>query len=408
MTSTCELVLAEYRAAVGLLTPPVTAEAVLAALLCRDRLAQAVQGVGDVAVVIELAELDAVLKRAAPQVPTATWVRWRSTLTPSQQSWWWRLDEEETQRFRRRDLPWIIAAGLLMTATAGITIEIIRRLWSSGVDSFAVLGAGAALALTGVPISTHSRDAAGWLLDRLWPNASFRGLRLLGAALVSFLLVLLFAVAGLPALGTFFNNMGAQMLAQGNLSGASEALTRAVTLNPDYAIAYYNLAQRYVLIGDYDEAVKVHTQALQADDQQVLAYSGLGHALILQGKPAKAVSILRTGLSLAVDTQSGACVDPDAEICLALWADLGWAYLEAKRFAEAEEALRQALVLNPADAPALCNLALTAEALNRPPDEIIFTWESCLVNVQSVLLPARRDELAALARTHLRQWEDEP
>ena len=220
MTPTRDLVLTEYRAAVALLTPPVTVEAVLAALLCRDRLAQALNGVDEVAIVAEVIELDAALKRAAPQVPTTVWARWRVTLTPPEDAWWWRLDEEETQRFKRRDLPWIIAASLLMTATAGITIEIIRRLWSSGIDSFTVLGAGAALALAGVPISAHSRDAAGWLLDRLWPNASFRGLRLLGAALISFLLVLLFAVAGLPALGTFFNNTGARMMAQGNLSGA--------------------------------------------------------------------------------------------------------------------------------------------------------------------------------------------
>jgi tetratricopeptide (TPR) repeat protein len=222
----------------------------------------------------------------------------------------------------------------------------------------------------------------------------------------SFLLILFFALVGLPVLGTILNNWGATLLNRGDLAGASRAFSHAATLNPTYATAYYNLGQRYALIGDYDQAVLLHTKALQVDDRLILAYSGLGHALILQGKPVKAIAVLRTGLSLAGEGQSSVCAEIDPELCVALWADLGWAYLEAKRHREADEVLKQALALNPTDAPTLCNLALTAETLARPREQILYYWQSCLVNVQTISVASRRDELATQAAPIYSSWRN--
>lgn len=400
--------LAEYDAAVSPLAAQNEPAHMLTALLLRDRIARLLPDAASQSAIPEVEIADRKLKEAASQVPQDQWQGWRQTMTPPTERWWWYLDRERTLTLQKRDLPWIVMAGLFMAATAGVAIEIVRRLWSSGLDSFTVIGAGAALALAGVPISRHSREAAGWLLGRFFPDSAHRGPKLVSAALISFLLVLLLALVGLPILGAILNNRGATLLNRGDLAGASRAFSHAATLNPTYATAYYNLAQRYTLIGDYDQAVALHTKALQVDDGLILAYSGLGHALILQGKPAKAIAILRTGLSLAGDGESGTCADIDLELCVALWADLGWAYLDAKRYREAEDVLKQALALNPTDAPALCNLALTAEALARPRQQIIYYWQSCLVNVQSMSVASRRDEVAAQARAHLRQLEEQP
>ncbi|MBX3000580.1 MAG: tetratricopeptide repeat protein [Caldilineaceae bacterium] len=400
--------LAEYDAAVSPVAAQNEPAHMLTALLLRDRIARLLPDAADQRAILDVTIADSKLKDAAAQIPAEQWRSWRQTITPPVERWWWYLDREQTLSLQRRDLPWVVMAGLFMAATAGVAIEIVRRLWSSGLDSFTVIGAGAALALAGVPISKHSREAAGWLLGKFLPDSAHRGPKLVGAALISFVLVLLLALAGLPVLGAILNNWGATLLNRGDLAGASRAFSHAATLNPAYATAYYNLAQRYTLIGDYDQAVVLHTKALQVDDGLILAYSGLGHALILQGKPVKAIAILRTGLSLAGDGENGTCANVDTELCAALWADLGWAYLDAKRYREAEDALQQALALNPTDAPALCNLALTAEALAHPRQQIIYYWQSCLVNVQSMSIASRRAEVAALARAHLRQLEEQP
>jgi tetratricopeptide (TPR) repeat protein len=400
--------LADYDAAVATLAEQNDPATMLTALLLRDKVARLLPNGANQGAVLDVEKTDRKLKDASWQVPEAQWQSWRRTVTPTAERWWWYLDGERSSALQKRDLPWVVIAGLLMTGAAGIAIEIARRLWSSGLDSFTVIGAGAALALAGVPISKHSREAAGWLLGKFFPTTPHRGPKLAGAALGSFLLVLLFALVGLPVLGTLLNNWGATLLNRGDLAGASRAFSHAATLNPTYATAYYNLGQRYALIGDYDQAVLLHTKALQVDDRLILAYSGLGHALILQGKPVKAIAVLRTGLSLAGEGQSSVCTEVDPELCVALWADLGWAYLEAKRHREADEVLKQALALNPTDAPTLCNLALTAEALARPREQIIYYWQSCLVNVQTISVASRRDELATQARAHLQQLEEQP
>lgn len=399
--------LAEYNTAVSALTEQPEPETILSALLLRDRVARLLPDAAHQSAIRDVENADSKLKEMASLAADEQWQSWRRTMTPPAERWWWYLDGERTRTLQKRDLPWVVVAGLLMTAAAGVAIEIVRRLWTSGLDSFTVIGAGAALALAGVPISKHSRDAAGWLLGRFFPHTAHRGPKLVGASLISFLLVLLLALAGLPALGAILNNWGVILLDRGDLAGASRALSHAVTLDPSYATAYYNLGQRYALIGDYDQAAILHTKALQVDDRLVLAYSGLGHTLILQGKPAKAIAVLRTGLSLG-DAQSGGCGTMDSELCVAMWSDLGWAYLDAKRFREAEEIFKQTLALNPTDAPTLCNLALTAEALTRPREEIVYYWQSCLVNVQTISIASRREELAAQARAHLQQLEEQP
>jgi cytochrome c-type biogenesis protein CcmH/NrfG len=88
-----------------------------------------------------------------------------------------------------------------------------------------------------------------------------------------------------------------------------------------------------------------------------------------------------------------------------LWTNLGHAYLEAEMYYRAETALAQALSLDSEEATALCTLALTAEALESPEDEVTLQWENCLRYVDPT--KPREQELAVMARARLQQLEEE-
>jgi tetratricopeptide (TPR) repeat protein len=280
-----------------------------------------------------------------------------------------------------------------MTVTLSLAVDVINRLWGGGPDPLSVVSAVLTLALTGSPLSKRGRELAGWLMDKVHLPTRYRGETMLGAACLAFIVTLLLHLT-LPAVAVTCNNRGYALLQAGDLTGAQRAFARAVSINPDYAEAYYNLADAYVEIGDYDQAHSLYTEALAADRTLDLAYNGLGYVLILQGKPELAIPVLYTGLSLARDNDARA----------ALWTNLGRAYLETGRYHEAEAALAQALALNPEEAPAHCTRALTAEALAHLEDEVVLYWENCLRYADPTT--SRGQELAAMARVHLQQIEE--
>jgi len=211
-----------------------------------------------------------------------------------------------------------------------------------------------------------------------------------GMAVLAFFLVLGLRLT-LPRVAVFFNNQGYILLRTRDLTGAQRAFQRAVSIDPDYAAAYYNLADAYVEIAEYDRAISLYTQALVLDRTLDLAYNGLGHVLILQGEPERAIRVLHAGLSVTQDETAR----------VALLSNLGQAYLAAGRYSEAEMALEQAIALNQQEATAHCALGLTAEALEHLESDIILHWENCLRYLDQTT--ARGRELANLAKVHLQE-----
>ena len=384
-----------YDEALSALGEGADAVMLLSALTWRDRVMVALKkGSITPTIVQRLADLDYRLREAASRVLDANWDAWRLALSPPDDRWWWHLDRTQAKTEEKRDLLWALLAGVLMTITLSLTVEIIRRMWGGGPDPLTVVSTILTLALTGSPLTKRGRELAGWLMDRIRLPTRYRGETMLGAACLAFVAVLVLRLA-LPAVAVTCNNRGYALLQSGDLTGAQRAFARAVSINPDYAIGYYNLADAYVEIGDYEKARSLYNQALVVDRALDVAYDGLGYVLILQGKPEQAIPVLYTGLSLAQDDAARA----------ALWTNLGRAYLKAGRYDEAEEALTQALPLVPEEAAAHCTLALTAEALKHPDDEITLHWENCLRYADPTT--PRGQELAALARAHLRQLEGE-
>ena len=339
-----------------------------------------------------LVDLDRRLRQIGLHASDADWDVWRQTFNPPRDRWWWWLDETQTKVKKKRDLLWLLVAGMLMTITLGLAVEIIQRVWGGGPDRLAVFSTVLTLALTGGPLTKQGRELVGWLMDKVSLPTRYRGETMLAAAFSAFSAILILYLA-LPVLATYSNNRGYALLQAGDLTRAQQAFQRAVSINPDYAAAYYNLADAYVKISDYDQARSLYYQALTADRTFDLAYNGLGYVLILQGEPKRAIPVLYGGLDVAEDDAAR----------IALWINLGWAYLATERFYEVEAVLAEALSLDPRQGAAHCVLALTAEALERADEEVAIHWEDCLRYVPPTL---RGKELAAMARAHLYQIEE--
>lgn len=376
-------------------TAEANAVALLTALTQRDRIAVVVAERGAMPKIVQrLAELDHRLRRAVPRVPSANWDAWRQVLNPPPDRWWWWLNEAQTKAEEKRNLPWMLLVGVLMPITLSLAVGIVQRIWGGGPDPLSVVSTVLTLALTSSPLTKQGRELAGWLMDKVHLPTRYRSETMLGAACLAFVVTLILRLA-LPAVAVTCNNHGYALLQTGDLTGAQQAFARAVAINPDYAAGYYNLADAYVEVGDNERAQSLYNQALALDRTLDLAYNGLGYVLVLQGKPEQAIPVLYTGLSFAQDNAARA----------ALWINLGRAYLEARRYDEAEEALNRALALAPEEAAAYCTLALTGKMLERPDDEDTLHWENCLRYADATT--PRGQELAAMARAHLQRLEEE-
>lgn len=331
-----------------------------------------------------LRDLDSRLRSVASRIPGSDWHAWRQALTPSPNRWWWRLDE-------RGHLPLMILTGVILTVSLSLVVEIIQRLWSGGPDWLTTVVAVLSIVFTGSPLLRRGRALAEWLFERVSPRTALHREQVMCMmAATGLLLMLVFRFLALPPLALYYNNQGWRSLRSGQLTQSRYAFQRAVGLNPDYAEAYYNLAEEYVRVGSYDEARSLYNQALEADHTLDVAYNGLGYVLTLQGKPEQAIPVVYSGLALARDDLAR----------VALWSNLGNAYVVAGRFAEAEEALGEALQLNPREATAHCALGLIGQTLEESEDITILHWENCLRYAD--LTDPRGQELAAVARAHLK------
>lgn len=80
------------------------------------------------------------------------------------------------------------------------------------------------------------------------------------------------------------NNLGYSRYLGGNLKGAASAFREALLIDPNYELAWRNLALVYTRQGRYDEAV----EALVKVQDQAQAYNDVGYLLMVDGKLEKA------------------------------------------------------------------------------------------------------------------------
>jgi Tfp pilus assembly protein PilF len=132
--------------------------------------------------------------------------------------------------------------------------------------------------------------------------------------------------------------LGLSHLREGNATLGLTSLQEAVALDPDSAL-YRNALGRSLLLYDLKrvpEALEALREAVSLDPQFAEAHHNLGVALAESGRWGDAVQAYRKALSI-----------PGYAAPLKTYNNLGWAYYNLDRLAEAEEALKTAIRLDP-------------------------------------------------------------
>jgi Tfp pilus assembly protein PilF len=130
--------------------------------------------------------------------------------------------------------------------------------------------------------------------------------------------------------------LGLSHLRDGNASLGLASLEEAVGLAPDAPIYRNTLGLLYLEFKRIPEALESFREALRLDPRFAEANHNLGVALAESGKWADAVQAYRKALAI-----------PGYANPLVAYHNLGWAYYNLDRLAEAEEAIATALRLEP-------------------------------------------------------------
>ena len=358
---------------------PLEPERVLAVLIARDALACALEKkyVPSPKSLLFIAELDEKLKKldtriVAEHIPLANW---RDSYLPLPQAWWWRLDAPKPPGRADRHGWWYNAlATLCFLGALSLATEIATRFLRGGPDGwgvFAVLTqSGLALLTAGGALTKAGQTAMQRILDKLGAPGRLR--QEWGTVILVLLLALTIGLwYCLPAIAFAYNNDGLKRFESGELLGAQRRLERAVSLQPDYARAHYNLGLVYEDLLEFDQAQTEYQIAMRGG--LVAARNNLARLYIQKGKPSEAVYLLLNGLAGSVDVPS---------IRYSMLKNLGWARLLQERYDEAIAVLNEAIALNPEPAAAHC---LLAQALAGRGDQegAAITCETCLTRARS-------------------------
>jgi serine/threonine-protein kinase len=94
-------------------------------------------------------------------------------------------------------------------------------------------------------------------------------------------------------------NLGAALVALGDLDQAINALTRALQLDPGSAAVHANLGSAWQKKGQLERAVRAYREAIRLQPTLVQAHVNLGNALLEQGKVREALRAAQQTVNLA-------------------------------------------------------------------------------------------------------------
>lgn len=371
--------------------------AALQILSARDNVAYAFERLDPptAAAINQATQLDIRLRAVLPQMHAVTAAQiadWRDTRLPPATAWWWPpTPAGETTT----DLLWTLATTLVIAAAAALTAEVARRFLAPGIDflggfvtfllAVLVLLAANALTVRGrrvigrvVELFGLDSDVADDLLklfqraiDRLLPRLGVKRGREQGArlALACAALLLIFGLSRLaPLAGLYYNNRGIAEQARGSLTRAVASFQRAISVDPDFAVGHYNLANAYEEGLDYDAAIREYTAAIQGRPDLYFAYNNLARLYLLRkADPVSALELLLKALALK---------PADSDIRYSLYKNLGWAHWRLNLPTLAETDLQQAVALRPDRGAAYCVLAQVQELQGAP---ALASWEQCAI-----------------------------
>jgi tetratricopeptide (TPR) repeat protein len=162
---------------------------------------------------------------------------------------------------------------------------------------------------------------------------------------------------------------------------------RAITLDPNYAMAYYNKGNSLAELGCGEEAIKSFDRAIALDPNDAMAYSSKGNSLAGLGRREEAIESYDRAIALnpnhtAAHNNRGTSL-----------ADLG-------RREEAIESYDRAIALNPNDALAHCKKGKSLMALDRNKEALLcFEVASALMEATNARLGLSQRNLSFIERT---------
>jgi tetratricopeptide (TPR) repeat protein len=380
-----------YRSALAEL-PPRDADdfsKVLGVLDARERLARLLSNNGfrDPQLLSSVVELDKSLQSRAPAITLMVGrdrlSSWRKTLQARESAWWWFLDEQADAGHGKENPSWIIIAALFLAISISLTTEIASRFLNGGPDLLGVFSTLLQAILTVLAATTLVSGGRRWLEDVL----SYIGVqrkfqhRLAAATAFTVLLLVLTIRLSLPGIAVIYNNQGANdQQGRRDTTSAIRNYERAISLDPDYAEAHYNLGTAYEEVLHYDKALDAYRLAIGkirpdvgGDTWLDLAYNNLARLHMLTKEDFAGALAL---LNVVLENGSGG-----SEITqYTLLKNRGWAYFGLGYFALAQVDLRAASALQPQGSAAHCLLAQVLEKSDAEVDAqaIGREWEDCL------------------------------
>jgi tetratricopeptide (TPR) repeat protein len=155
-----------------------------------------------------------------------------------------------------------------------------------------------------------------------------------------------------------YNNLGTQLLIDGDVETAIADFKKALELRPDFSEAHNNLGLVLANHQQYDEAIAHYREALKANRFSSAAYNNLGNALLATGKFEDGVASFKKALE----------IDPNyAEAC----NNLGAALTGHQQYEEAIPYFQRALEIQPDYAEAHNNFGLALADCQRFDEAIV-------------------------------------
>ena len=274
--------------------------------------------------------------------------RLRQVLSPPESHWWWFMTTSEkiVEIVAANQFDWVFnsLSLMLLAGFASLTSEIIPMVFSNGVgvfESLGLMGPGALLTIVGTNIrGGESRDKFIKGMEKLGVPQKFCSeiTCLLAAGLFGIAYV---ARQALP--NYYFNELvqeGIQLYKASRLVPAEEKLNAALKF-PDLDPKKVGDVWRYLglieeSIGHSKEAQENYERAILLGNKE--AINNVARVYIAKGDLLTAETYLKLGLQRTKNIQDG----KDALHQYHLYRNLGWVYLETKRYAEAEKVLETA------------------------------------------------------------------
>lgn len=158
---------------------------------------------------------------------------------------------------------------------------------------------------------------------------------------INLFLICVFMISGVCAQDaaiTNFVNEGIKLHDKGDYEAAVDLYKKALLLNPNSAIANYEIASSYLALKNYQNAINYSNKVIAASSDYVdQAYIIKGTALDLSGKPKEAVKVYKEGIKKHNSNYL-------------LYYNLALTASKSKDYSEATDALVKGLQINPAHA----------------------------------------------------------